>query len=69
MKKDSLEESVIVRISREDKEGIRRVSSHLALSQSEIMRRAIRLGLGALSSVDLPGAAVRLGKTGGEHAR
>jgi len=67
MEKEGLEESVIVRISRRDKDGIRRVSSRLSLSQSEIMRRALRLGLGELDDAKLPGAMMQLRKPSGAH--
>jgi hypothetical protein len=67
MEKSTLDEKIEIRISREDGAAIRRVSSRLALSQAEITRRAIRLGLGELGNADLPGAAVKFEAPSGAH--
>ena len=59
MKKPALEEKIEVRISAGDCAAIRQVSAQLALPQSEITRRAIRIGLGELRGSSLPGSSAK----------
>ena len=48
------------RISREDHEAVVETAKHLGLSQSEIMRRALRIALPILKDLNLPGSPKRV---------
>ena len=61
MDKRSPDEVIAFRASREDREAIRQVSDRLGLNQSEVSRRAVRLGLPILDAKStLPGSSVQL---------
>jgi len=45
-----------VRVTGDDKQVLRSVADRLALSKSEIGRRALRIGLETLSRTNLPGS-------------
>jgi hypothetical protein len=53
---------ITVRVTTEEREAISSVASRLSLSESEVSRRCVRIGLKTLSRTDLPGSEPFRGK-------
>lgn len=57
MKAKKFADSVTIRLPAGDLSELRRISTSLALDQAEVCRRAVRIGLGELREVRLPGGS------------
>lgn len=62
MKSKRFETSINVRVQNTDREKLAEVAERLRLEESEIARRALRVGLQFFKNVDLPGSEVEIGK-------
>ena len=60
MEKRAAKELTTFRIERKDKKFLLKVASRLGLNESEISRRAMRLGLKVLNESELPGSKIEV---------
>jgi hypothetical protein len=59
MENHTFKEVLVFRVAREDRRALQKAALHLDLKESEIGRRALRLGLQALEGSELPGAKIK----------
>jgi hypothetical protein len=60
MERRSFKEVTIFRVAPEDKRVLEQVAGRLGLNESEVGRRAMRLGLKVLNKSDLPGSKIEV---------
>lgn len=56
MREKRFETGLNIRLHRADRDELERVSERLGLEESEVARRALRLGLRTLNDITLPGS-------------